>query len=46
MLLIIYKQTYCDGSTKGVLQRRHLLNVHQLRILNWREKEKKTNYNV
>jgi hypothetical protein len=24
----------CDGSTKGVSQRRHLLNAHQLRILN------------
>jgi hypothetical protein len=24
----------CDGSTKGVSRRRHLLNTHQLRILN------------
>jgi hypothetical protein len=36
----------CDGSTKGVSQRRHLLNAHQLRILNWREEEEKTNYSV
>jgi hypothetical protein len=24
----------CDGSTKGVSQKRHLLNAHQLQILN------------
>jgi hypothetical protein len=36
---------YCDGSAKGVSQRRHLLNAHQLRILNERE-EGKTNYSV
>jgi hypothetical protein len=33
MLLGEYSRQ-CDGSTKGVSRRRHLLNAHQLRILN------------